>query len=430
MGAGSFPRAFVLAVATAGLAARLAFGLGYWVGEKLNRDEIEYLSLARSLASGHGYVYDEHVANGPVQPFGRAPGYPVFLALVGGGGADSVDRVPVSVKIAQSFAGAIGVVLIAVAAFRLGGARSARAAATIAAIYPPLIWVAGYAYSESIFWPIGLGLALLMGRALEQKPGILLSEKYSRLGIWQPAIVFGLFAGVSILVRAATLLFVPLSALWLIYKRRWITLAGMAIGLVVVLTPWTIRNINFYGHFVLVASDGGVTFWTGNNRLATGEGDMAANPHLKFANRELRDRHPHLTEEQMEPIYYQESLGWIREHPGDWLWLMARKVFYLVVPIGPSYTLHSPRYYWASVLSYGLLLPLAVIGGWRLGSRRSRLAGMWILAAAAVATCLVFFPQERFRIPVIDPALILLASGLWASSSRDDAQGAVGRRAA
>ncbi len=202
------------------------------------------------------------------------------------------------------------------------------------------------------------------------------------------------------------------------------------IGLVIVLTPWTIRNIKFYGHFVLVASDGGVTFWTGNNKLATGEGDMAANPHLKLANKALREQHPHLNEEQMEPIYYRESVGWIREHPGDWLWLMARKVFYLVVPIGPSYKVHSGRYYWASVLSLGLLLPLAIAGGWRLGARRGRLAGMWILAAAAVATCLVFFPQERFRIPVIDPALILLASGLWASSAMGDAQAGVGRRAA
>ena len=420
MGAGSFPRSFVLAVAMAGLAARLAFGLAYWVDEKLNRDEVEYMSLARSLAAGHGYVYDEHVATGPVQPFGRAPGYPAFLALVGGGVAESVERVPASVKIAQSMAGAIGVVLIAVAAFRLGGARSAKAAAAIAAIYPPLVWVAGYAYSESIFWPIGLGLALVMSRALES----------TRQEMWKRAIILGLFTGVSILVRAATLLFVPLSALWLIYKRRWITLAGMAIGLVLVLTPWTIRNIKFYGHFVLVASDGGVTFWTGNNKLATGEGDMAANPHLKLANQELRDRYPHLTEEQMEPIYYQESLGWMREHPGDFVWLMARKVFYTVVPIGPSYKVHSARYFWASVLSYGLLLPLAAIGSWRLGPQRSRLAGMWILAAAAVATCLVFFPQERFRIPVIDPALILLASGLWASAAWGDAQGAAERRAA
>ena len=419
MAGGSFPRAFVLAAALAGLAARLAFGLGYWVNQELNRDEVEYLSLARSLTAGQGYVYDPYVANGPVQPFGRAPGYPVFLALVGAG-TSYVERVPASVKIAQSLAGAIGVVVIAVAALRLGGTRSAMAAAAIAAVYPPLVWVAGYAYSEAIFWPIGLALALVMSRALESPPN----------AMWKRALLLGVVAGLSILVRAATLLFVPLSAAWLFYKRRWITLAGLVLGLAIVLTPWTVRNIRFYGHFVLVASDGGVTFWTGNNKLATGEGDMAANPHLKLANKALREQHPHLNEEQMEPIYYRESVGWIRERPGDWLWLMARKVFYLIVPIGPSYTLHSPRYYWSSVLAFGLLLPLAIVGGWRLGSSRRRLAGMWILAAAAVATCLVFFPQERFRIPVIDPALILLASGLWTSSPMGDAQAGVRRRAA
>jgi preprotein translocase subunit Sec61beta len=41
------------------------------------------------------------------------------------------------------------------------------------------------------------------------------------------------------------------------------------------------------------------------------------------------------------------------------------------------------------------------------------------MAASTVAAGLVFFPQERFRIPVIDPALIVtaaLAGGLRASN--------------
>ena len=129
MAGGSFPRAFVLAAAAAGLAARLAFGLGYWVNEELNRDEIEYLSLARSLTAGQGYVYDEYVderTRAAVRPragLSRVPRADRRRA------ASYVERVPASVKIAQSLAGAIGVVLIAVAAFRLGGARSAKAAA-------------------------------------------------------------------------------------------------------------------------------------------------------------------------------------------------------------------------------------------------------------------------------------------------------------
>src|SRR5262249_14453990 len=145
MGGGSFPRSFVLAAAAAGLIARLAFGLGYWTNERLNRDEIEYLSLARSLAAGQGYVFDAHVANGPVEPFGGAPGSPAFLALIGAG-REYVERVPASVKTAQSIVGAAGVFLIALAAFRLGGRSSAMAAAVIAALYPPLVWVSGYVY--------------------------------------------------------------------------------------------------------------------------------------------------------------------------------------------------------------------------------------------------------------------------------------------
>ena len=419
MADGRFPRAFVLAAAAVAIVARLAFGLGYWVDEKLNRDEVEYLSLARSLTHTFTYDFDEHVKKGPVEPFGRAPGYPVFLALIGAG-REFADAVPASVKIAQSIVGGIGVVLIGWAAWRMAGPRPAMAAAAIAAIYPPLIWISAFVYSEAVFWPIAIAVALVFNRTLAQP----------RSTMWKSAILFGIVTGLAFLVRAATGPFVPLAGLWLLWKRQFAAAAGFALGLAIVLTPWTIRNYEHHGRFVLVASDGGVTFWTGNNALAPGEGDMAANPHLKYANQELRARYPGLTEEQLEPMYYRESLAWIRANPGDWLWLMVKKAFYLVVPIGPSYRAHSMRYYVASVLSVGLLLPLAAFGGWRLGSRRSRMTGMWILAAGAVATCLVFFPQERFRIPVLDPALILLASGAWLTGRRDLADEAVQQKVA
>jgi 4-amino-4-deoxy-L-arabinose transferase-like glycosyltransferase len=419
MAGSSFPRSFVLAAAALGIAARLIFGLAYWVNQPLNRDEVEYLSLARSLAAGHGYQWDEHVVKGTVQPFGRAPGYPVFLALIGAG-RGYVTAVPAAVKIAQALTGGVGVLLIGWAAWRMAGRRPAIAAAAIAALYPPLVWVAGFVYSEAVFWPIAIGVALTFNHALVQP----------RRSMWKAAFLLGLVTGLAVLVRAATVPFVPLAGLWLLWKRQWLAAAGFALGLVVVLTPWTIRNYQHHGRFVVVASDGGVTFWTGNNALATGEGDMAANPHLKYANQELRARHPQLTEEELEPIYYREAFSWIRAHPGAWLWLMVKKAFYLVVPIGPSYRAHSMRYYAASVVSVALIVPLAVFGAWRLGSYRSRMVGMWILALGAVATCLVFFPQERFRIPVIDPALILLASGVWASAGRDRVHEAVQQKVA
>jgi len=169
-----------------------------------------------------------------------------------------------------------------------------------------------------------------------------------------------------------------------------------------------------YGAFVLIASEGGVTFWTGNHPLARGEGDLAANLDLKRAELEFRRAHPGLTAEQLEPMYYRDAFARIAEHPLQWLGLLARKAFFTVVPAGPSYTLHSVRYWAASVVSYAVLLVFAVAGSRTLWRSPRRPTALLLLGAASVLMCLVFFPQERFRIPVIDPVLIVCAAALAA----------------
>lgn len=391
------------AAALLGLVLRLAFGFGYWLDQPLTRDELEYLSLARSLAAGHGFVYDQTMRSGSFVPFGRAPGYPAFLALIGAGDA-LVASVPPSIKIAQSIVGAAGVLLIGLVGFRLGGTRVSQAAALVAACYPPLVWIAAYALSEALFWPVGVLIAVCYDAAFRAR---------GRAAI-RAAAVCGLLTAFAILIRPALLLFLPLAGLGLLTRRQVWPVITMALAVLLVIIPWTVRNYFHHGRLMIVASDGGVTFWTGNHPLAIGEGDMAANPTLKRANQELRARNPGLTEEQMEPIYYQESLDWIRQNPMAWLTLEAKKLFYLVVPIGPSYRVaHSRLYYLASVLSYGALLPMAVVGALLAGRTVWNAPGILLLGASAVVMCLVFFPQERFRIPSIDPALIVLSGAAW-----------------
>jgi len=90
--------------------------------------------------------------------------------------------------------------------------------------------------------------------------------------------------------------------------------------------------------------------------------------------------------------------------------LLARKSFYVAVPVGASYALHSSRYRLAAVVSYLLLLPFTLAGLWRM-PRNARPTALFLLAGSAVLVCLVFFPQERYRTPVIDPALIVCAAG-------------------
>lgn len=397
---------WLLAAAVVGLAARLAFGLLYWVDKPLTHDEREYLALARSVAAGRGFTYPPGHETGTAQQFGRAPAYPLFLAAIGVP-AGEVASTPVRVKIAQSCLGAAVVWLIGLMAGRALGPRAGSAAAAIAAVYPPLVWMCAYVLSETLFSLVALGAAFVLDRAMDR------ARAHPAGGAG--TLVAGLLAGAATLVRPVMLFFLALATLWILRRRRPALAVAFAVGALAVILPWTARNYRVYDRFVLVASEGGVTFWTGNHPLARGDGDLAANPALKRAELEFRQRHAGLTAEQLEPLYYRDALASIADHPGWWITLLARKAFYTVVPAGPSYTLHSWRYAASSIASYGLLLLVALAGLKRLWNAPARPTALLLAAASALVASLVFFPQERFRIPVIDPALIVCASALAAA---------------
>ncbi len=417
---GRVPRAVWLAVG-AGIALRLAFALGYWVDKPLTHDEHEYLMLGGNIAAGRGFAHlNPDGSPVPGEHFGRAPLYPLFLAGVirltlFRRGPDSVATPPAgteagpappawpapevlrAVRVLQSCLGGVVVWLIAWLANRAAGPKAAVAAAVLAAAYPPLVWTPAYIWSESWFSVFALACA-----------GVLMVER-PRAGVGA-----GALAGLAVLTRPAMLFFLPLAAAWLCWRRRWREAAMFVLACAVVVAPWTLRNAHEYGRFVLVASEGGVTFWTGNHPLAGGEGDLAANPDLKRANVALRAQHPGLTPEALEPIYYQEAFRFIREQPGAWMRLLLRKVFYTIVPIGPSYRLHSARYFGASALSYLAVLPFALMGLSALWRRGRLPVPLLLLAASSILVGVIFFPQERFRIPVVDPALLVTAASWWA----------------
>ena len=412
----------LLAAAAVALVLRGAFGLFYWVGKPLTHDEREYLGIARSLSEGRGFVHDESVDVGTGQRFGRAPGYPLFLAVIGAGrvpaepapGSGAAARgdagsvappeggVPARVKIAQAVVGALTVYLIGVIAWRAAGPRAGVAAAWLAAWYPPLVWIHAYALSESLFAACALLTAHVVQRAYEADPARRPSDRL--------ALAAGVLAGLSTLVRPAMVFFLPLVLVW--FARHGRTRAAVLVlaASLATLGPWTVRNARVYDRFILVASEGGVTFWTGNHPLARGEGDLAANPALKAAELEFRRAHAELTPEQLEPLYYRDALRYIASDPLGWVALLVQKGFYTVIPAGPSYTLHSTRYRAASVIPYVLLLPWGVMGVWRVWRSPGRPTAVLLLGLSAVLTGLVFFPQERFRIPVIDPVLVIGAA--------------------
>lgn len=404
------PRAAAWIVTAAflfGVLLRLMFGLGYWVDQPLTHDEREYLALARSLASGEGFRYPPEMEQQSAQTFGRAPLYPWLLSQIGGSAILDARpvAVPDSVKIAQAILGGLAVPTLAVVAWRIAGPSAGVVAGVITAIHPPLVSSVGYALTEALFVPIAWLGVLLLGQSIDRVTGASRQRTFTTFAA-------GLITGLAILMRPGALVFLGLAVVWLAIRGPRRLLLPLIAGAMLVVTPWTIRNIQEHGRFVLVASEGGITFWTGNHPLATGEGDMAANPGIAQANRDFRQRYPGLDSEALESMYYREALQQITEHPLWWMGLILRKAFHLVVPIGPSYALHSTTYRVAFIVPYLALLPLALAGVGLLWRSRTPVVALALMGASAIVTALIFFPQDRFRLPVIDPALIVCAS-IW-----------------
>jgi 4-amino-4-deoxy-L-arabinose transferase-like glycosyltransferase len=409
---------FVAGAALIGLLLRLGFGLWYWVDKPLMKDEQEYLLLSTRVATGHGFTYPT------VEPssgfFERPPGFVVLLASTLLAARDPLvtsripqslaelpptsSEIPTAVTVVQCLLGTIVIILVAALARRAGGEPAAKIAAVAAALYPPMAWVSGYVLSEPLYSALALAAIWLLLKAADRDTA---GGRRISLGLMAGAV-----AGAALLTKEAMLFFLPLAALWLLWHKQRSLLIALAGGVALVVLPWIARNYAVHGQFILTAAHGGVTLWTGNNPLARGEGDLAANPTMGEARKELEARHAGLSNQQMDDVYYREVRDFVSRRPLQWLALEGRKLFYTFVPIGPSYTLHSTKYFAASLVSYGLIAPFALLGLIQLFRRPgpSPLWALGLIALSSVIVCLIFFPQERFRIPVMDPAAIVAAS--------------------
>lgn len=401
----------LLAVALlVGLAARLAFALGYWQHKPLTHDEQEYLALGLNLAAGRGFSRDMPGAPSgeSAEAFSRAPLYPLFLSVVFRVAGQPTEQlppaVPRAVQIAQALIGVIVIWLASRFAARAAGPSAGTAAAWLAALYPPLIWCGAYALSEALYAPLALSSAAVAGLVTDPR----VRGHDPRDG--RRALLAGALAGLAALTRSAALAFVPLLAVLFVAQRRWRPAVLFALGACLVVAPWTLRNVATHHRLVVVAADGGVNFWVGNHPLAIGEGDLAANPAIKTAHVAFKAPLQQIPPEQREPYYYRAAFRSIADHPWEWLTLLPRKAFYTWVPVGPSYTLHSPAYYWATVLTYVPLLILACLGLPALCRSPMPPRALGVLVASYALLCLVTFPHERYRIPVVDPSLCVAAS--------------------
>lgn len=377
-------------------------------------DAAYYFERAAELAAGEGY----HAPGGGPTAF-WPPGWPMALSLVFRVFGPSVVVVGLFNLL---FAVLGGLILLQLARRITGSELAARLTLLLIALYPNNAAYVPLALTEVFYTTLLLAICWLL---VEQRD-------------WRWLAGAGLLLGLATLVKAQTLVVVPLVLGIAVLRapRFWAAIPatiakGLALGALaaVVVLPWSLRNQQVLGQFVFVSTNGGVTLATGNNPSGTG-GYVDNDP----AYLALLERKHELGEIAFDAEAKRLGMDWIKANPGKFVGLMPAKFIKLWGPDGEaiwSYEMGAASYpanaalytavRWANQAWYWMLLGLFAIGGMVQARRRWRggaaLFDWWLLpygiAAYPTAICLVFSGQTRFHYPAM-PFIAISAAWLLA----------------
>ena len=412
-------RRWLAMVIVAGVALRVAWVLVF--PAPYTSDGADYYHLGGHLARGETYHSAAGYAEWP-------PGYPLVLALHFA--VLGVGSLGVTVANLLLFAGAL--LVVHALALRLLGEGPARLATLLFALWPNLVASAGVASKEMVL-VLFLPLVLLLYLQVDEKP----DEKRTPAGRAAAALGAGLALGFSILTQPGVLLMVVVFPVFELLRRTPVLrlagkLALLAVGTVIVVAPWTLRNYRVFHQPVLVSSNGGSVFYRSNNPLATGG-------FIPDGERSLRG-YDELTASRLG---YQWGKEWIREHPGQFLRLGVRKqVLFLGDDAGSVY----------ETLKRGLKLGGGLYAVSKLVANAWWLA-VWVLVLAAFlahrpipwhrrqevvlfllailyfwAIDSVFESGSRHHLPVVGLLAILAAGAAGVRVEREENQGRQGHQ--
>jgi 4-amino-4-deoxy-L-arabinose transferase-like glycosyltransferase len=224
-------------------------------------DAFEYDYTARSIAAGDGYPRSGYLLQGGPTAV-RGPGYPYLLAGVYAVSGDS----RAAGRLAGAALGALAVLLLYLIAKRIWGRRVGLAAATLAAVFPPLVLLSRDLVSESLFIALELGAVLCV-----------LEFRRTRILRWAAAA--GALCGLCALTRnTGFALLVPVAlGLWVLRPRlRLSSILAPALAVacaVLAVTPWIVRDAAEFGRFVPVTTSAGIATSGTYNAASYGDAD-------------------------------------------------------------------------------------------------------------------------------------------------------------
>jgi hypothetical protein len=274
--------------------------------------------------------------------------------------------------------------------------------------------------TESFYTLAILCCLYLAGRiGLAQKPGY---------GEW---ILLGVAMATAILLRQVFLFMLPVIGLWLVFAagvNRLRAVYGFGLSVLVVvlaILPWTIRNYNAFGRFVLLNTNAGYAFFWANHPIHGANFIMllpAETPYTSLIPPELH----HLDEAALEKALMQRGVQFVLADPLRYLLLSISRIKdqFDFWP-SPNSDLLSNL---LRLFSFGLLLPFMLYGIilairvpapaadhpgrlWRFAAWLKTPVALWLAFYLAYTVIhLATWAAPRYRLPT--DAVAILFAGL------------------
>lgn len=370
-----------------------------------------YVDRGMELASGEGYH------EGPWPTAYWPIGYPLFLAatfFLCGHDVISAQFVNLALSCGVFF------LTYQLARRLFHDETAARLAVLLLTIYPNQIAYTGVLFSETL----ATFLLLLGFNIFMTKP------TFGRTLASSLVLGFGALVKAQYLLSPGILLVVYGWGCWRTPHgmRRVASLALIfALGVTAVVLPVTIRNYVALHHFVLISTNGGRTFLSGNNPEARGDytPDNSLIDGVRFS-----------VEDQIaaEKRAYAIGIDWIRNNPGRFAILVPMKIWRLWAPDGEGewwfqrgyagYDDHIVAFRMARIFNqlYYTALLVGTAAAILLLFRRGYGLDRWVLIgpvlfAYLTLVAVVYSGQSRFHIPAMP--FVVAYAGWWVSRLLD-----------
>lgn len=421
---GKLNREHWLLVGVLAMAVALRVGVALYYGNLVPtaQDDQSYSELGWRVANGYGFSFDRQwypftPADTPTAHWSFL--YTLLVALVYG----LVGFQPVAVRMVGAL---LGGVLLPLATFRLtrelipGRKEVALTAAGLAAVYAFFVMFAGRILTETFYI---IALLWSLERALVVARGLRAEGRLS----WWPALSLGLSLGLATLFRQAILPWVLLLFAWLLWvglRSRSLRAAALTVGLATVVIgllvlPFTARNYQVYGDFLLLNSNAGFAMYSAQHPMhgiSFREHEAAPLP------RDLREEQPPLTEAEWDRALMGRGIGFALSEPGRYALLsLSRLADYFEFWPTDTTLLHNG----GRLASFTLFLPFMAAGLWLAGRQAyravDRKVSEWTLTPYFLALLFIVsysllhiltWAMPRYRLPVDAVALPYAALAL------------------